>query len=394
MGRLKTRPDYRPSSLNMTSLEKKNSIAAIGRVSQLGSDDLVVIGWSLALKLLLFVLGIKAVMVFDDGALRGLHAYLDIWNRWDASHYIEIARSGYKTGIDLVVYPLFPALIRGVEFVTRDYLASAFLVSGLALSAAVPLLRRLVALDHSPQVAMRACWFFLIFPTAYFLQIGYTESVFLALVFGAFLASRTDRWWLAGLLGMLAAMTRANGLALLPVLAVEAGHQFHQTKKWNWSWCWIILVLAGCATFLAINRSVGGSFFAFVDIRRTVFRIFPAWPWVGIGHAITDLGRQPSQANMVGGEELFFIGLILFCAIISWIRLRPAYATWISLHALAMTSVTFIQSSPRYALACFPIVILFAILSGRRFWLGILSAWSLLFFAFFAILFARGWWAF
>lgn len=378
----------------MTWLGTKNSAPEKNHVTGLRSDDLVVVGWSLGLKLLLFVLGIKAVMVFDNGAPRGLHAYLELWNRWDAPHYIEIARSGYKTGIDLVVHPLFPALIRGVEFVTRDYLASAFFVSGLALVAAIPLLRRLVALDHSPQVAMRACWFFLIFPTAYFLQIGYTESVFLALVFGAFLASRTDRWWLAGLLGMLAAMTRANGLALLPALAVEAGHQFHRTKKWNWSWCWIILVLAGFATFLVINRSVGGSFFTFVEIRRTVFRIVPAWPWVGIGHAITDLDRQPSQANMVGGEELFFIGLILVCAVISWIRLRPAYATWISVHALAMTSVTFLQSSPRYAVACFPIVILFAILAEKRFWLGILSAWSLMFFAFFAILFARGWWAF
>jgi mannosyltransferase PIG-V len=378
----------------MTPLGKKNSTSETRRFPRLGNDNFVVIGWALGLKVLLFVLGAKAVMIFDDRALPGPRGWLELWNRWDAPHYIEIARTGYKTGIDLVVHPLFPALIRGFEFVTRDYLASAFLVSGLALIAAIPLLRRLVALDHSPQIALRACWFFLIFPTAYFLQIGYTESVFLALVFGAFLASRTDRWWLAGLLGMLAAMTRMNGLVLLPALAVEAGHQFHRTKKWNWSWCWIILVLVGFATFLAINRSVGGSFFAFVDIRRTVFRIVPAWPWVGIGHAITDLERQPSQANMVGGEELFFIGLILGCAIISWIRLRPAYATWISLHALGLMSVTFLQSTPRYALACFPIVILFATLAGKRFWLGILSAWSLLFFAFFAILFARGWWAF
>ena len=42
-------------------------------------------------------------------------------------------------------------------------------------------------------VAMRAAWFLLIFPTAYFLHIGYTESLFLALVLGSFLAARTDR---------------------------------------------------------------------------------------------------------------------------------------------------------------------------------------------------------
>jgi Gpi18-like mannosyltransferase len=281
----------------MTWLERKNSIPGSGPVSRLGNDDLVVIGWSLVLKLLLFVLGVKAVMVFDNGALRGLRAYLELWNRWDAPHYLEVARRGYERGPDLVVYPLFPALIRAVEFIVRDYFASALLISGVALIAAVLILRRLVALDHSPQIAMRACWFFLIFPTAYFLQIGYTESLFLALAFGALLASRRDRWWLAGLLGMFAAMTRANGLALLLTLAAEAAHQFYRTKKWRWSWCWIALVPAGFASYLAINQRLGGSFFAFVDIRHAVFRTFPAWPWVGIGHTITDLHRQPSQAK-------------------------------------------------------------------------------------------------
>ena len=58
-----------------------------------------------------------------------------------------------------------------------------------------PLLFRLVSLETSPAVGLRAVWFLLIFPTAYFLQIGYTESLFLAFVLGSFLAARTDRWW-------------------------------------------------------------------------------------------------------------------------------------------------------------------------------------------------------
>jgi hypothetical protein len=42
----------------------------------------------------------------------------------------------------------------------------------------------------------------------------------------------------------------------------------------------------------------------------------------------------------------------------------------------------------------FPIFILFALLGRNRFWVGVLTAWSLLFFALFALLFARGEWAF
>jgi hypothetical protein len=80
--------------------------------------------------------------------------------------------------------------------------------------------------------------------------------------------------------------------------------------------------------------------------------------------------------------------------VVSWIRLRPAYATWITVNLFGFTSLSFIQSAPRYTLVCFPIFILLPLLAEKRFWLGILSVGSLLFFAFFAILFARGWWAF
>ena len=49
---------------------------------------------------------------------------------------------------------------------------------------------------------------------------------------------------------------------------------------------------------------------------------------------------------------------------------------------------------PRYTLTMFPIFILFGLLSQNRFWAGVLTVWSLLFFALFAVLFARGEWAF
>jgi hypothetical protein len=50
------------------------------------------------------------------------------------------------------------------------------------------------------------------------------------------------------------------------------------------------------------------------------------------------------------------------------------------------------RSMPRHTM--FPIFILFALLGRNRFWAGVLAAWSLLFFALFAVLFAHGVWAF
>ena len=55
---------------------------------------------------------------------------------------------------------------------------------------------------------MRSVWFLLIFPTAYFLHVGYSEALFLALALGSILAARGERWWLAGVLGAFCWMTR------------------------------------------------------------------------------------------------------------------------------------------------------------------------------------------
>ena len=67
---------------------------------------------------------------------------------------------------------------------------------------------------------------------------------------------------------------------------------------------------------------------------------------------------------------------------------------WMTGFWILCTSVNFFRSTPRYTLTMFPIFILFALLGRNPFWAGILTAWSLLFFALFAVLFARGEWAF
>ena len=167
--------------------------------------------------------------------------------------------------------------------------SSAFRPRSEASVAAAILLRRIVQLDHDEGISQWAVWFFLIFPTAYYLHIAYAESLFLALVLGSILAAISNRWWLAGVLGALAWMTRANGIILLPTLAVEAIHQWIITKRWNWRWLWIAIVPAGFAVYLFMNCKVTGDPFAFLQMRKRLFTMETSWPWVGIRNAIGNL---------------------------------------------------------------------------------------------------------
>jgi Gpi18-like mannosyltransferase len=363
-------------------------------VALLPKHDWIVVGWAVAMKALLFVYGLSAIHMFENKRLPTWHAALNNWSRWDALTFLAIAEHGYTKGNRLVAYPLYPWLTRAFSWVTQDYFTSAFVISTIASIVAAVLFRRLVRLDFPNAVAQRAVWFFLIFPTSYFLHVNYTESLFLALVFACLLSARTERWPEAGALAAMAAMTRANGLVLLPVLCVEAAQQWLTQRRWRWHWLAILGVPLGYCVYLAINHHVGGSAFAFMEVRRRIFRTQPAWPWHGIHELIGNSHQRPNQAEMVAVQELVFVFLSLICTITAWFKLRPSYATWMTVSWLGFAGLAFIQSSPRYCLALFPMFILFALCGRNRVCHGLITIWSLLYMALFVSLFVRGWWAF
>jgi hypothetical protein len=353
------------------------------------------VGWVLAIKVLLFFFAAKSYAIIWNSCLGSVRHWFEIWNQWDVQYYQEIAQFGYSTDDgSLAFYPLFPWLVRLVARVGGSYLAAGLIVSGIASIIAACLLRRLVRLDYAPGVAMRSVWFFLIFPTAYFLHVGYSESLFLALALGCILAARLNSWCLAGVLGALCWMTRAPGAILVPTLAVEAARQYAIRRRCNWQYLWIVIVPAGFLVYLLINWRVSGNPLAFLQTRKILFEQWLASPVVGIRQALWAAYPTPGEAEMVGAQELSFVALGFVCLIVSWIKLRPAYAVWMTGNWLLFSSVNFFRSVPRYTLTMFPIFILFALLTRRTFWMAVLTIWSLLFLALFVILFVNGEWAF
>jgi len=156
-------------------------------VSFLPREDWIVVGWVMAIKGLLFYFGATSYAVLWDKYITSAHQWFGIWDQWDFGYYQEIAEFGYTaTNGSTEFYPLFPWLIRLVACFSKSYLAAGLIVSGIASAVAAIMLRRLVRFDYLESVAMRSVWFFLIFPTAYFLHVGYSESLFLTLALVAY----------------------------------------------------------------------------------------------------------------------------------------------------------------------------------------------------------------
>lgn len=364
--------------------------------------DWSLVGLVLAVKSLILIVGGLSFQAYADQRL-DWYGWLAIWNRWDAPHYLDLATYGYQPsgeiGLFLVFYPLFPWLTRLFGLVAGDMLIGALLVSTLASAATALLLYRLAALDEPPALARQAVWFLLIYPTSYFLHIGYTESLFMALMLGCFLAARTQRWALAGVLGALACLARVNGLLLIPALLAEALWQAHTApgprRWWDWRWLWIGVVGLGFGGYLLLNYTVTGDPLAFLAIQRDHWYKSLTWPWNGIRETIRSIfWRTPSEAHMLGIQELIFIVLSFVGTVIACVRLRPSYGVWMAGNWLLCTSTSFIMSVPRYTLILFPIYLLFARAAQDRRWNQAITVWSLLFMGLFISLFVQGKWAF
>jgi hypothetical protein len=294
----------------------------------------------------------------------------------------------------IVFYPLLPAAIAAARLAVPD-LVAPILVSTVALAAAVLLLYRVVAIELGEKLAGRAVAFLLIFPTAYFLHIGYTESLFLALTCGAFLAARRARWGRAGVAGALAALTRVNGLILVPSLAAEAWTEWRAERRWRGAWGWIVLVAVGFGGYLLVNQLVYGRPLAFLHIQRDHWSKTLAWPWEGIAGVLSRLGGGSAEdIAILGVAELTAIGLGLVGTVVAALRFRPSWAVWMGGNWLLFVSTAFVLSVPRYVLVMFPLYAWFALLAERR-WLGLaIGAVSIALLLWFSARFAIGVWAF
>jgi Gpi18-like mannosyltransferase len=359
-------------------------------------NDWRLVGLVVAIKVALALLGGFVYQYFKNDRLTTVREWLEIWNIWDAPHYLDIAAYGYQnTGelrLWLVFYPLFPWLTRLFGWPFDDYLVGAFLVSTIASVVMALVFYRLVRVDEPAGVAWRSVWFLLLFPTGYVLHIGYTESLFLALAFGCLLAARNNRWFLAGLLGACASFTRVNGLLLLPVLGVEILYQWWQTKQWRWEWLWIGVVPLGFIDYLLVNYVVTGDPFAFQKIVREHWYKSLTWPWTGIWNTISSLSwRSRREVWSIFVPELVFMELTFLATIISFVKLRPSYAVWMASNWLLITSTSFILSVPRYSLLLFPISILLARATTKRVWFVFLSAAAIQLLVLFTVLFVIGW---
>ena len=173
------------------------------------------------------------LFLFPDSSTNAkpLRSLLGLWSRKDTGHYIWIALHGYTQAYRTAFFPLYPLLERYLMAVTRNPFAAGLLISNLAGLVLLAVLYRLVLEDFDREHAYRTILYLSVFPTAFFLAAAYNESLFLCLSLLSFYHIRHGHWWLAGLFGFLASLTRSAGLLLILPFCYEYLRQHNDNTR-------------------------------------------------------------------------------------------------------------------------------------------------------------------
>lgn len=318
--------------------------------------------------LLLFLIGGLLTYISPESRAATLNIW-ELWNVWDAPHYISVASSGYqKIGDELnfIIYlPFFPLLIAVFKFIFQtSFLISGYLVSFVSSVLLAIILYKLVLLDYSKNTAVLAVLMLFIFPTSFFLHIPYTEAVFMLVSVTAFYLARKRRYFLSFLFVSLAASTKIAGLALIPAIFAEIFFSDRQNFNQRNIMIGLLISLSGFLSYLFLNYFLWGDSLYFTIIQKQHwFETFAPFGQ-GLMTAFKSLSwRIGLEKIMLGYGQIaaFFLALVLSLYVL--IKVRISYGIFSVIVLWMSYSMSFWVCMPRYILSIFPMFIGLALLS-------------------------------
>lgn len=331
-----------------------------------------------------------------------------MWDHFDSGFYVKLAQHNYWPASTLhqqtnwVFYPLYPLLIAGLGQLLGSgaaYYIAGVLVANLAGIFMMIYLYLLVSADFSAKIAARTVLYLALFPTGFFFSAIFTESLLLGLCIASIYYARRQSWWLAGLCGGLAALTRLQGVTLfvplaweyvrvtgeryaplpatLPPQAVERvrlrvrfclrGLLLAMRMRKNWfNALALLLVPCGLLTFMAYGQFYAGDFFATFHASAWGWRRHLSPPWRLLIYSL----RNPVLGHPLNWNFWVFNIVVALAALAvlvwAWRRLPMTYTLYTAVMVLLPLSSSLLNSYGRYALLIFPAFILLALFTSKE----------------------------
>jgi len=335
---------------------------------------------------------------------------MNLWAHWDGEHYVALAAGGYLQSPDNVspaFFPLYPLLMRSFAELFGGPLSLGALslwgviISLICLPLGLYFVYEIALEGWAERTARLSVLTLAFFPTTFFFNSAYTESLFLALSASSLWALRVRKdLLLACAIAGFAAATRNVGLFLVVPLAYE---WLKNAKEYRWRGLYLALAPSGLAAYAAYLWLRFGDPLLFyteqkhwgreaTDPLNTLLnaltqggaglaRLFSPGLWTdpSLGRIADHFGEAYNAYN------LLFLGVAV-ALLVAGLRVLPpdlsAYAFLLVLPpALFGTPQGPLMGLPRYVLVAFPLfIVIGALLQDRRLlggWLILSTAFSL-----------------
>lgn len=320
---------------------------------------------SLFFRLLLILLAPLIFAIFKDG---WSESWLSLYYNWDALKYLQISYQGYdvleKGQHFLLVYlPLWPFLV----FLFGSFLGNelAGLLIPLVISSfASVLLYALIKMDYSKKFAYYSFVMSIIFPTAFYFFLPYTESLFLFLSVFFFIFLRKEKFIWATIFLIFTSLTRITGILLIIPLVIKFWKKRKfKPKELAFLSVYILIGSLGIFAYFLLNKFYTGSFTAFLDIQAKMYTLkqfsffsIPEQIWDNFMKLISWKAKNTNSIIVDIFESFFsFSALIL----LFWGRkiLKLEYFAYALACLLILLGQNFWLSNTRYILVIFPLFV-------------------------------------
>ena len=298
----------------------------------------------------------------------------------DVNWYYSIAHDGYEKipfstdrQHNWAFFPLFPFLWRLAARVTGEYPISGLLISHLFFFLGLIFTHKAAqAFGFGKVLADRGLFYLAVFPTSYFFSLPLTESLFLLLTAGSIYSAKQGRWWIAGIAGGLASVTRVTGVLLFPTLLAlfweTYGGDWRSKAVWRSvlfrkDFLSLFLVPAGIGSFMFYLYTITGNPLAFKDILVTWGRVIGFFPIT-----LLEYLRNPWLIVVQWDfRVLNFTGAALALICGAWLIKHRQWVLglYTLLCVIVALSSLVLQSQARYAMVLFPIYFVLAKAGNR-----------------------------
>lgn len=325
--------------------------------------------------------------------------YIFPWSNFDGEHFTSIAYFGYQE-LQQAFFPLYPKLMSISMYFFGSTLEVAagtgYLISFIAFPAALIFFYKLLKLDYSSKFSLGVIAILLLYPASFYFNAVYTEALFLLLITGSYYFFRTKNYFLAGVFGFLASLTRIFGILLFISFLIEIFVNKLPVKKAFW----IILIPMGLLGYMIYLYYTVGDPLAFYNLQLVVGeqhqRGVILFPQVVYRYTRMILGTDALSPLLTTILFEFATGIVflLLPVIGLFKKVRLSYLFFAFFGYMLPTIQGSFSSLPRYVLILFPSFLIMGLLlknSPLYFKMGLAIA-SFILLIIEASLFLRGYW--